>query len=42
VVHRVGDLAFLEATLTDTGGVTVATATATARGIDLNHAVAAA
>ena len=35
VVHRDGDLAFLEATLTDPAGTTVAAATATARVIPL-------
>jgi acyl-coenzyme A thioesterase PaaI-like protein len=41
VVHRVGDIAFLEASLTDLDGRTVATATATARVIALADAVAA-
>src|SRR5215510_3565632 len=36
VVHRVGDLAFLEAALTDADGVVAATATATARVIALS------
>jgi uncharacterized protein (TIGR00369 family) len=35
VVYRDGDLAFLEASLTDAGGMIIATATATARVIDL-------
>jgi uncharacterized protein (TIGR00369 family) len=34
VVHRVGDLVFLEASLTGDSGATVATATATARVVD--------
>jgi uncharacterized protein (TIGR00369 family) len=42
VVHRVRDLAFLEASLSDAGGATVATATATARVIAAADAVAAA
>jgi len=41
VVHRVGDVAFLEASLADGGGQTVATATATARVIALADAVTA-
>jgi acyl-coenzyme A thioesterase PaaI-like protein len=35
VLHRRGDVAFLEATLTDAAGATVATATATIRVIPL-------
>jgi uncharacterized protein (TIGR00369 family) len=42
VVHREGDLVFLEASLLDTGTVVVATATATARVIPLSQAPAAA
>jgi len=42
VVHRVGDLAFLEAALIDADGVVTATATATARVIALSDARAAA
>ncbi|MFG2140939.1 PaaI family thioesterase [Streptomyces sp. NPDC048650] len=38
VVHRAGDIAFLEATLTTTDGVTIATAGATARVIPLDRA----
>ncbi|MEU8825246.1 PaaI family thioesterase [Streptomyces sp. NPDC048636] len=38
VVHRAGDIAFLEATLTDRDGVAVATAGATARVIPLDQA----
>ena len=38
VVHRSGDLAFLDASLTDAGGELVATATATARVIALDQA----
>ncbi|MFH8734111.1 PaaI family thioesterase [Streptomyces sp. NPDC017964] len=38
VVHRAGDIAFLEATLADTGGATLATASATARVIPLDQA----
>jgi uncharacterized protein (TIGR00369 family) len=38
VVHRDGDLAFLEASLVDSQGVLIATATATARIIPLNRA----
>src|SRR5215468_5774548 len=38
VVHRVGDLAFLEAALTDADGVVAATATATATAIALSSA----
>jgi uncharacterized protein (TIGR00369 family) len=38
VVHRDGDLAFLEASLTDADGVVIATATATARVITLEQA----
>lgn len=37
VVHRDGDLAFLEASLTDSDGAVVATATATARVIALER-----
>lgn len=36
VVHRAGDLAFLEASLTDADGVLIATGTATARVIPLS------
>jgi uncharacterized protein (TIGR00369 family) len=42
VVHRVGDLAFLEAELANADGVVTATATATARVIALSDARAAA
>lgn len=42
VVHREGDLAFLEASLIDSDDATVATATATARVIPLDEARAAA
>jgi uncharacterized protein (TIGR00369 family) len=42
VVHRDGDLAFLEASLLDSHGMTIATATATARVIALDQARAAA
>ena len=42
VAHRDGDTAFLEASLADTSGTTVATATATARVIPLEEARAAA
>jgi uncharacterized protein (TIGR00369 family) len=42
VVHRDGDLAFLEAALIDSDDATVATATATARVIPLDDARAAA
>jgi uncharacterized protein (TIGR00369 family) len=42
VVHRKGDLAFLEASLVDSDSRTVATATATARVIPLDEARAAA
>ena len=42
VVHRDGNLAFLEASLLDGEGVAVATATATARVIPLSQAPAAA
>ncbi|MFD4708222.1 PaaI family thioesterase [Streptomyces sp. NPDC058430] len=38
VVHRVGDIAFLEAGLTDSDGVVIATADATARVIPLGRA----
>jgi uncharacterized protein (TIGR00369 family) len=41
VVHRDGDLAFLEASVFDTGGAMIATATATARVIALERAPAA-
>jgi uncharacterized protein (TIGR00369 family) len=41
IVHRDGDLAFLEAALADAGGAVIATATATARVIALRHAPAA-
>lgn len=37
VVHRVDDVAFLEATLSDPDGATIATATATARVIPLRR-----
>jgi uncharacterized protein (TIGR00369 family) len=40
VVHRNGDLAFLEASLTDADDEVIATATATARVIDLRQAAA--
>jgi uncharacterized protein (TIGR00369 family) len=42
VVHRDGDLAFLEASLSDPHGEVIATATATARVIPLSHARSAA
>ena len=42
VVHREGDLAFLEAVLTNSGGEVTSTATATARVIALSDARAAA
>jgi uncharacterized protein (TIGR00369 family) len=42
VVHRDGDLAFLEATLVDSEGAVIATATATARVIALDQARSAA
>ncbi len=42
VVHRDGELAFLEATLADSDGTVIATATATARVIALNQARSAA
>jgi uncharacterized protein (TIGR00369 family) len=42
VVHRDGDMAFLEASLIDSNKATIATATATARVIALDHARAAA
>ena len=42
VVHRDGDLAFLEASLADADGAVIATATATARVIPLVQAPAAA
>jgi uncharacterized protein (TIGR00369 family) len=38
VLHRNGDLAFLEASLIDPDGATIATATATARVIPLDQA----
>lgn len=38
VVHRTGDIAFLEATLTNSDGVAIATARATARVIPLDQA----
>jgi uncharacterized protein (TIGR00369 family) len=42
VVHRDGDLAFLEASLVGADAAVIATATATARVIALRHAQAAA
>jgi uncharacterized protein (TIGR00369 family) len=42
IVHRDGELAFLEASMTDAGGAIIATAAATARVIELSHATAAA
>jgi len=42
VVHRDGELAFLEATLADSDGTVIATATATARVIALDQARSAA
>jgi uncharacterized protein (TIGR00369 family) len=42
VVHRDGDLAFLEASLVDSRGALIATATATARVIPLDRAPSAA
>ena len=42
IVHREGDLVFLEASLVDAGGALIATATATARVIARSHAPAAA
>ena len=42
VVHRDGDLAFLEATLVDSDGAVISTATATARVIALDQARLAA
>jgi uncharacterized protein (TIGR00369 family) len=42
IVHRDGDLAFLEASLIDSGGAIIATATATAQVISLSRAPAAA
>ena len=42
IVHRDGDLAFLEATLADSGGAVIATATATARVISVDQARSAA
>jgi uncharacterized protein (TIGR00369 family) len=41
VVHRNGDLAYLEAALTDTDGTAISTATATARVIDIGEAASA-
>ncbi|HEY1320930.1 MAG TPA: PaaI family thioesterase [Streptosporangiaceae bacterium] len=41
VVARAGDLAYLEATLTEPGGATIATATASAKVIDMSEAAAA-
>lgn len=41
VVHREGDIAFLQASLVDAGQATIATATATARVIPLDQAPAA-
>jgi uncharacterized protein (TIGR00369 family) len=41
VVHRDGDIAYLESTLSDTDGTTIATARATARVIPLDQAPAA-
>jgi uncharacterized protein (TIGR00369 family) len=41
VVHRDGDLAYLEASLIDSGGSTIATARASARVIPLDQAPAA-
>ena len=42
VVHREGDMAFLEASLSDSQGTLIATATATARVIPLDRARSAA
>ena len=42
IVHRDGDLAFLEATLADSAGAMIATATATARVIGVDQARSAA
>jgi acyl-coenzyme A thioesterase PaaI-like protein len=42
IVHRDGDLAFLEATLADSDGAMIATATATARVISVDQARSAA
>jgi uncharacterized protein (TIGR00369 family) len=42
IVHRDEDLAFLEASLIDSGGAVIATATATAQVISLSRAPAAA
>ena len=42
VVHRDGDIAFLEASLFDSRGALIATATATARVIPLDRAGSAA
>jgi acyl-coenzyme A thioesterase PaaI-like protein len=42
IVHRDGDLVFLEASLSDADGAVIATATATARVIALASAPAAA
>ncbi|WP_374198940.1 PaaI family thioesterase [Streptomyces sp. GESEQ-35] len=41
VVHRVGDIAYLEASLTDTDGALIATASATARVIPFDSAESA-
>jgi hypothetical protein len=38
VLHRVGDIAYLDASLADSSGVTLATATAIARVIPLEQA----
>ena len=42
IVHREGDMAFLEAALVDSNGTLIATATATARVIPLDRARSAA
>jgi acyl-coenzyme A thioesterase PaaI-like protein len=42
IVHRNGDLAFLEASLLDPQGTLIATATATAQAIALDQAPSAA
>ena len=42
IVHREGDMAFLEAALVDSNGMLIATATATARVIPLDRARSAA
>jgi Thioesterase superfamily len=42
IVHRDGDLAFLEATLADSAGAVIATATAAARVITVDQARSAA